>query len=99
MSGRNSILVTTRTPLVDLERDAAGGGVPGPGGSGASPAEVAFNMEQQEQTEWCWAAVAVSVAAFYNGSGIWRQCALVNAEFGLTTCCVDGSAPACNRPW
>jgi hypothetical protein len=62
-------------------------------------AGLGLQMQHQEQTQWCWAAVATSVSLFYNPAGSRRQCELVNAELGQTTCCRDGSSPACNRWW
>jgi Papain-like cysteine protease AvrRpt2 len=58
-----------------------------------------FTMQHQTQTEWCWAAVSVSVSQYFNPSSAWTQCGLVNAELGQSTCCQDGSSPACNQPW
>src|SRR5215212_9673493 len=51
------------------------------------------------QTQWCWAACSVSVAQFYDNASTWTQCAVVNAEFGQTTCCQNGSTAQCNQPW
>ena len=59
---------------------------------------IDFTMEHQLQTQWCWAATSVSVVKYYRPSSGWTQCAMVNAERGPTTCCVDGSSDACNQP-
>lgn len=37
--------------------------------------------------------------AIYYGNTSWTQCELVNSQFGLTNCCIDGSSPQCDRPW
>jgi hypothetical protein len=60
---------------------------------------LAFVMQPQQQTQWCWAAVAASVSAFFNPSTTWMQCDIVNAEFGRTDCCANGSSADCNKPW
>ncbi len=60
---------------------------------------LAFIMQTQQQSQWCWAAVAASVSAFFNPSATWTQCGIVNAEFGRTDCCVNGSSANCNQPW
>jgi hypothetical protein len=57
-----------------------------------------FAMQHQQQDQWCWAATSVSVAAFYEPNTRWTQCAIVNAEKGLSTCCEDGTSAACNQP-
>jgi hypothetical protein len=57
-----------------------------------------FTMQHREQSEWCWAATSVSVSAYYDPQTTWTQCAMVNAEKGLTTCCEDGSSKLCNEP-
>ncbi|MDP9865780.1 MULTISPECIES: papain-like cysteine protease family protein [Streptosporangium] len=60
-----------------------------------------FAMQYQEQTYWCWSATAVSVAAFFNPATTWTQCSMVNAEFGLNTCCGPAASDtgSCNKPW
>jgi|SRR5947209_2882588 len=55
-------------------------------------------MQPQKQDQWCWAAGSVSIARFY-GLNAWTQCLLANHEFGETTCCDDGAADACDKPW
>ena len=58
---------------------------------------------RQEQPNWCWAAVSLSVDACYadqsGAATTWSQCSIVNAELNQTSCCDDGSTPACDRPW
>lgn len=56
-----------------------------------------FTMENQRQRLWCWAATTVSVSAFYDPQSEWTQCAMVNAEKGLATCCEDGSSVECDQ--
>lgn len=53
-------------------------------------------MQDQQQTEWCWAAAATSVSLFYDSDSAWTQCKLANQQYAQTTCCDDGSTPACN---
>ena len=57
-----------------------------------------FTMQHQCQDLWCWAATTVSVAAYYDPESDWTQCAMVNAEKKLTTCCDDGSSDDCDQP-
>jgi hypothetical protein len=59
----------------------------------------AFVMQPQMQTNWCWAAVSTSVSHYYNATSVWTQCSVANSELGQSSCCVDGSTPACNVPW
>lgn len=71
-----------------------------PVGAGAPPAvQLPFNMQHQQQTEWCWSATTVSIADYYERPTRWSQCSLVNAMFGLNTCCTNGGSSDCNRPW
>lgn len=56
-----------------------------------------FTMQNQSQNLWCWAATTVSVSAYYDPETAWTQCALVNAEKEITTCCDDGSSKACDQ--
>jgi Papain-like cysteine protease AvrRpt2 len=56
-----------------------------------------FTMQNQRQTLWCWAATTVSVSAYYDPQSEWTQCAMVNAEKGLATCCEDGSRVECDQ--
>ncbi len=56
-------------------------------------------MDHQTQTQWCWAALASSVAKFYNDPSTYTQCGLANTAFTQTTCCVNGSSSACNKPY
>jgi hypothetical protein len=87
----------TREPL-NLVLPQGEHGEPGlalQGVGGALP----FKMETQKSEEWCWAAVSVSVARFYDSASAWSQCSLVNAEFGLETCCSNGNGEGCNQPW
>ena len=58
---------------------------------------VHFSMQDQNQNLWCWAATTVSVSAYYDPQTEWTQCALVNAEKGVTTCCDDGSSEDCDQ--
>ena len=58
-----------------------------------------FTTQPQQQTEWCWAAVGVSINLYYHPTSGQTQCAVVNSALGQTTCCIDGSTPACNQPW
>ncbi len=60
---------------------------------------VLLTMQPQQQTQWCWSAVATSVSLFYDSASGWTQCALVDAELGQTSCCVNGGTPTCNQPW
>ena len=61
---------------------------------------LCFIMQHQEQTNWCWAATAASVSVFFDPNTIWAtQCSIVNAEFGRTDCCTNGSSANCNKPW
>jgi hypothetical protein len=60
---------------------------------------LGLTMQLQQQSEWCWAAVATSVARFFDAASTWTQCAVVDAELGLTTCCTNGASAACNQPW
>src|SRR5262249_3423759 len=46
-----------------------------------------FAMEHQCHTNWCWAALAVSIAAFYDSSSAFTQCAVANLELGRSDCC------------
>jgi len=55
--------------------------------------------QHQQQTNWCWAAVSASVSAFFKPSTTWTQCVTVNAEFGRTDCCTNGSSSDCNKAW
>jgi hypothetical protein len=57
-----------------------------------------FPMQLQLQSQWCWAATSVSVSSYYDSQAGWTQCAMVNAQKGLTTCCEDGSSEPCNTP-
>jgi Papain-like cysteine protease AvrRpt2 len=66
-------------------------------GPAPSWARLDFTMQDQKQTLWCWAATTVSVSAYYDPETDWTQCALVNAERGLTTCCDDGSTEECDQ--
>jgi hypothetical protein len=59
---------------------------------------IPFTMQHQQQDQWCWAAVSVSVSHYYTPWSTWTQCGMVNAELGQTTCCTNGSSPACNQP-
>jgi papain like cysteine protease AvrRpt2 len=59
---------------------------------------IPFVMQHQQQTQWCWAAVSVSVSHYYSPWSGWTQCAMVNAELGQTTCCIDGASAQCNQP-
>jgi hypothetical protein len=71
-----------------------------PPASGAAPGyQLPFTMQRQAEDQWCWSAVTVSVSVFYLPSSSWTQCSLVCAELGNSTCCTDGSIPACNQPW
>jgi hypothetical protein len=58
-----------------------------------------FDMQHQQQTNWCWSATTVSINAYFKPTTDWTQCKLVNAEFGRTDCCNNGSNVNCNRPW
>jgi hypothetical protein len=60
---------------------------------------LSFAMQRQEQTEWCWSATSVSVNLYFNASSGQRQCSLVNAALGQTTCCTNGGSDVCNQPW
>jgi hypothetical protein len=90
----NFIQATRRSISIPLssgpDETAAGGGPP--------PRILKFAIQRQKQLQWCWAAVSVSVAHAYNPATPWRQCALVNAELGKTTCCAHGSSLECNKP-
>ena len=66
---------------------------------GSTWIKLKFVMQQQQQGNWCWAAVAVSVCKFFNPNCSWTQCSLVNAEFGRSDCCTNGSNSGCNRGW
>jgi Papain-like cysteine protease AvrRpt2 len=66
---------------------------------GTAMPTLAFNMQPQTQKNWCWAAVVVSTHLFYGGNQWTMQCKLVDHELGLTSCCQNGSSPACNRCW
>jgi Peptidase_C39 like family len=57
-----------------------------------------FAMQHQRQDFWCWAATSVSVSVYYDPRADWTQCAMVNAEKELTTCCEDGATRACDAP-
>jgi hypothetical protein len=57
-----------------------------------------FAMQHQCQDFWCWAATSVSVSVYYDPRAGWTQCAMVNAERELTTCCEDGATRACDAP-
>lgn len=61
--------------------------------------QLDFSCQYQQQTNWCWSAVATSVSHYYNPYSDWTQCALANAELDQATCCDDGSADQCNKPW
>jgi hypothetical protein len=58
-----------------------------------------YNRQDQQQTNWCWAAVSGAVAAYYNASTTWTQCAIADAELGRSDCCGAGASGACNVPW
>lgn len=60
--------------------------------------DLNFALQPQQQSEWCWAAVAVSVALFYDKLAKFTQCQLANEQYGVGTCCTDGSTPQCNPP-
>jgi len=60
---------------------------------------ITFHMQTQLQTEWCWAAVTASVSQYYLAMSTWTQCSMVNDQLTQTTCCVNGSSPACNQPY
>lgn len=60
---------------------------------------IPFQEQPQQQSEWCWSASTVSITRFYDPASTWAQCALVNEQFTLTTCCTNGSSPDCNQPW
>jgi hypothetical protein len=57
-------------------------------------ANLAFTMRSQRLRDWCWAAVSVSVDRFYNLKSTWTECAIAEAELGLSCC---KSAQQCNR--
>jgi hypothetical protein len=65
--------------------------------------QIPFPMQSQQQSNWCWAAVSASVASYYNTPGPsgrpWQQCEIANAEFGVATCCQNGSSIVCNKDW
>jgi Papain-like cysteine protease AvrRpt2 len=63
----------------------------------ASWVRLDFTMQNQSQRLWCWAATTVSVSAYYDPQSEWTQCAMVNAEKGLATCCEDGSSDECDQ--
>jgi len=56
-------------------------------------------MQYQQQKQWCWAATTCNVVAYYISNTIWTQCKLVNAAFGRSDCCINGSSGDCNNPW
>lgn len=82
-------VMSNRTPL----------GLDGKLGGGPEWERLEFAMQSQAQTQWCWAAVSVSVADFYEGTGNWTQCRMVNEELEQESCCEDGESEACNQPW
>jgi hypothetical protein len=57
-------------------------------------ANLDFTMRSQRLRDWCWAAVSVSVDRFYNSKSAWTECAIAEAELGLS-CCKE--AQQCNR--
>jgi len=67
---------------------------PGPSGK-----ILSFLMQHQQQDQWCWSATSVSVNLFFQRSGKWQQCTLVNNAFKQSTCCNDGSSSKCNQQW
>jgi hypothetical protein len=89
------LLKSTKRKLKLAAIPAAAAGLEVLGGS----ATVVFWQETQQQGQWCWAAVTVSISAYYNSANPWTQCTLVNAELNKPDCCVNGSAPYCDRPW
>src|SRR6478752_7679431 len=91
------ILESSRIPLrLEPDLDQA---VVAPTAKRASRwARLTFEMQHQSQTEWCWAATSVSVSRHYDPESDWTQCAMVNAEKGLTVCCEDAAGDDCNEP-
>jgi hypothetical protein len=69
-------------------------GFPSPGGR-----VLAFAMQYQEQSQWCWAATSASVSIYLNTTSKWTQCLIVNNALSQTSCCTQGSSPACNKSW
>jgi Papain-like cysteine protease AvrRpt2 len=60
-------------------------------------ARLTFEMQHQCRSEWCWAATSVSVSRYYDPESDWTQCAMVDAEKGLTGCCNDATRDDCNE--
>jgi hypothetical protein len=54
----------------------------------------------QEQNQWCWAATGKMTMLFAGGdvTSI-TQCAQANDAFGQDSCCDDGTAKKCNKPF
>lgn len=89
-----SSILDQKVPLVPEPSAEGGGGA----GTPETSKFLGLDMQQQKENEWCWAAVSTSVALFYVPSAAWTQCAVVNGQLHLTTCCQDGGSSACNQP-
>jgi hypothetical protein len=54
----------------------------------------------QEQNQWCWAATGKMTMLFAGGdAGGITQCAQANDAFVQNSCCEDGAATKCNKPF